>query len=430
MSFVKVCLLAMVIQALVRASTADLQSLGERGNCNHYYNPTLKVDQQITPVASPVCRGFDTALSDLFGLGSGVSGNVAAVSQAVERMNDITKVAAAAAKSFGVFGAAFGFAASLTSPSPDDILEKVNDAFAEITSEMNHRFQQLKEYVDQRVINSDVEDLNRDYRALATQWTNCLTDRRLLQCQRQVLRRMEAEGTAKFMLKEFKSKSKVSYPYDTKKLEASLLVFRDFASTHLYALRSSAKCLVVDDPSASAGEKAENKKDLKSTLEDIKRYGKTYNDYAVWAYGEIERNQREYHQRNIKSFHEKAHEDDYRGTWWKCLLGDVCYRVWLTLTIKPKCTTMSVDGQHSCEVFRETTHSYHEGTRDLMEVHRPEINRSVNKAAREMCESSFAGFMNDLRTFWRTELMRTADLWEEASRVADNELKSMAEASV
>ncbi|XP_032221545.2 uncharacterized protein LOC5520671 isoform X1 [Nematostella vectensis] len=283
MSFVKVCLLAVVIQALVGASTAYLQPLTQQGNCNHYYNPTLKVNQQITPVESPVCKGFNTALSDLFGLGSGTSANAAAALTAVDGIKGLTKVATAAAKSFGVFGAAFGFVASLTAPSPDDILKKVNDAFEKITAEMNHRFEQIKEYVDQQVISSDVEDLNRDYRALATQWKNCLTDRRLLQCQRQVLRRMEAEGTEKFMIKEFKSKSEVSYPYDTKKLEASLIVFRDFASTHLYALRTAADCLNVDDPSASAEEMAERKQDLRDTLEDIKEYGKMYNEYAGWA---------------------------------------------------------------------------------------------------------------------------------------------------
>ncbi|EDO48428.1 predicted protein [Nematostella vectensis] len=426
MSFVKVCLLAVVIQTLVGASTAYLQPLTWQGNCNHYYNPTLKVNQQITPVASPVCKGFDTALSDSFGLGSATSANAAAVSAAVDGIKGLTKVATAAAKSFGVFGAAFGFVASLTAPSPDDILEKVNDAFEEITNEMNHRFEQMKDYVDQRVIQLYVDGLNSEYRAHATQWKNCLTDRRLLQCQRQVLRDMEADGVEKFMSKEFHSKSKVSYPYDTKKLEASLIVFRDFASTYLYALRTSANCLNVDDPLASAEEKAERKQDFRSTLQDIETYGKMYHDYAVWAKEEIKQNQREYHENNIKSFKETAHEKENSEWFGSSCPFIYCKSVWLTLTIQPKCTTMSVDGQHSCKVTRETSR-YDEATRDYMnKKHKAELQNSVNAAAKQMCESSYDNFMKDLETYWCTELMNTANLWKQASEAAAVELRIMA----
>ncbi|XP_048576234.1 uncharacterized protein LOC116603895 [Nematostella vectensis] len=237
---------------------------------------------------------------------------------------------------------------------------------------------------------------------------------------------MEAEGTEKYILKDFKSESEQSYQETTKKLEASLIVFRNFASTHLYALRTAANCLNVDDPSASAEEKAERKQDLRDTLEDIKRYGKMYHEYAGQAYMEIKQKQREYHQNSIKSFHDEAQEKSKSEWFGNSCSFMYCYKVWLTLTIHPKCTTMSVDGQHSCMVTRETSR-YDKATRGFMYKNfKSELQNSVRAAAKQICKSSLVNFMKDLETYWQTELVNTAGLWKQASEVAAAELKSMA----
>ncbi|XP_065652414.1 uncharacterized protein LOC136079806 [Hydra vulgaris] len=57
----------------------------------------------------------------------------------------------------GMFGFAFGILNDITTPSPDDIMEATNTAIKKLTNEINDKFTDMKDYVDNSIL-----DLKRD----------------------------------------------------------------------------------------------------------------------------------------------------------------------------------------------------------------------------------------------------------------------------
>ena len=63
-----------------------------------------------------------------------------------------------------MYGVAFSILSDLGKPSMDDVMKSVNTAIDDLARDMNQRLDQMRGYVDTRVINSEKNLLNDKYR--------------------------------------------------------------------------------------------------------------------------------------------------------------------------------------------------------------------------------------------------------------------------
>ena len=235
------------------------------GNCKYTgYIPGGGIPN-IQPIKAPEAKLPGNALAEIAGVGEKGTKIAETALKIGEAFAKSGSAFAAAAPGVGaalsVFGAGFGFLSDELKPKPEDILKAVNKAFKELTNAINDRLEQMKGYVDQKIIDLKKELVNQEYTTLFESFTGCidgpgLTKKKVNNCVINIEKRIKA-SRGKFMparreMKDWNPGSKNPHsryyfekhpskapPYvRVKEMEAVMLTFRDFANLHLLVLSS------------------------------------------------------------------------------------------------------------------------------------------------------------------------------------------------
>ena len=235
------------------------------GNCKYSgYIPGGGIPN-IKPITAPVAKLPGNALAEIAGVGEKGTKMAETALKVGEAFAKSGSALAAAAPGVGaalaVVGTGFGFLSDEFKVKPEDILKAVNKAFKELTDAINDRLEQMKGYIDQKIINLKKELVNQEYTTLFESFTGCidgpgLTKKKVNDCVMRVEKRIKA-SRGKFMparenMKQWNPSSKVPHsryyfekhpskapPYvRVKEMEAVMLTFRDFANLHLLVLSS------------------------------------------------------------------------------------------------------------------------------------------------------------------------------------------------
>ena len=384
----------------------------------------------IEPVATPVAKGFTSALGSVAGVigqaaGAGRAATaLAAVASSIEKVAKVAKNLSAA---FGVFAAAFSIVSSFTKPTPNDILDKVNVAFAQITKDINNRLTSMEGYADGRVIELEQKLIQNEFASMRRYLTSCIretTEPEVRTCQRLANKKIYA-GLHKFqnMRDKFLAGSQNLDSYQIRSLEATLITFRDYASLHLFSLQVMVNSYRDDPPS----EERTNR--LKLYLEDLKSFGTKYRDYAYWAYDQIYKGQ-------IK---DNLGRGDYAepekvGEVWEGWPGAHTYnQQYFVAKCNPgdkqadinKCKVRRLvryDGKQPSSMkrvpivcqFSRYSRYQRADTRCLNKA----LLETGKKEMKKICDNYLAALEQDLKTYWKKELLDPADLWKEVSEKA------------
>ena len=168
------------------------------------------------------------------------------------------KLAPKLASSLGIFGAFLGFVAFGTNQTAGEMMKEVEKAIDKLASEVDRRLLGMKDYVDHTVIQSMQQLTKNRFKFFPRAWANCLSKRnkrRIEECQQ------TTEWMLSSVLNEFAMyfEEMDNYPVPTidqqisnyvinnpeqvpsktvvKKLEASLGIFREYATHHLLVLQ-------------------------------------------------------------------------------------------------------------------------------------------------------------------------------------------------
>eukprot|EP00111_Clytia_hemisphaerica_P018510 TCONS_00054783-protein len=220
---------------------------------------------------------------------AGTQGNEL-IMKGLSKLGKLAKIAPKLGTALGIFGIGLGIVQAFTDPSPQDILDKANEAIRKLTDEVNHRLDEMKGYVDHKTINLEKDLAGREYKSLFKMWGNCLketTKKKVDECQEDAAKDIMA-ARPKFAL--FSSKVHANQKlstFDVKRLEAALLLFRDYVVLCLASL-SALTATYADSPSHKL---------------DFSRYAKDLNNEIKWSALYV---------RNAVSMIEKMHTDgDY-----------------------------------------------------------------------------------------------------------------------
>lgn len=231
------------------------------GNCKYTgYIPGGGIPN-IQPITAPVAKLPGNALAEIAGVGekgTKVAETALKVGEAFAKAGSSFAAAApGVGAALAVFGAGFGFLSDELKPKPEDILKAVNKAFKELTTAINDRLEQMKGYVDKKIINLKKELVNQEYTTLFESFTGCidgpgLTKKKVDDCVMGIEMKIKVSRgnfmPAKDKMKQWNPSSKqhTRYYFDNhpskapsyvrvKEMEAVLLTFRDFANLHCWS---------------------------------------------------------------------------------------------------------------------------------------------------------------------------------------------------
>ena len=242
----------------------------------------------VSKIEAPVATLQASALSKIASLTSKTAGLSMHSINALKAFGDIfSKIAPKLASSLGVFGAVMGFVTEFTKPTPADIIKATNKAISKLTNEVNTRLDEMKGYVDHKILLLEKELINREYKTLFNMWGNCIgeLDADLVrECQKDALKQLRA-SSPKFLLKADQrnvwTTSNRPAVNDVKRIEVGLLSFRDYAVLDLMQLETISD--TYKDVSTELGKKYYIKF-LKELVTDSKKFI----DYAKFGYKWIE----------------------------------------------------------------------------------------------------------------------------------------------
>ena len=220
-------------------------------------------EPNIDHIQSKAAKIQESALQSIVGKFNDGAGVTAATLGIMNSAGKLIESSPHIAAALGAISVAMGL--SVSSPSPQDILDKANEAVATLTSDVNNRLDKMKDYVDYRVIQLEKDLMARKYKTFFYEWIHCAEERtteNAQKCQQNVERKLKSarfefeilhEEMSAFdpnsdfrylfthqFLEEHASQYKSPSHYEVKRLEAALIPFRNFASLHLMVLQTLA----------------------------------------------------------------------------------------------------------------------------------------------------------------------------------------------
>eukprot|EP00111_Clytia_hemisphaerica_P020540 TCONS_00060515-protein len=188
----------------------------------------------VQKIIAPVAKMEQDVLSGLTAnLGTLVDAvdNGGMILQGIETIQKVSKFASKLSGALGAFGIGLAVLDAFTSPSPQDILDQANKAIEKLTDEVNERLDEMKGYVDQKTIHLEKDLISREYKSLFKMWGNCLkevSEIEVNECQEDAVKDIMA-ARPKFALFSNQVQANKELPvYDTKRIETSLITFRDY----------------------------------------------------------------------------------------------------------------------------------------------------------------------------------------------------------
>jgi len=178
------------------------------------------------PQAKLAAKGIGNVLAGISNeaaIGSAVANAVGAFVEAY------AKSAPQLGAALGLFSAAFGGGGT----GPDDILNAVNTAIADLTMEINQAMDSMMGYVDTRVINSEKEMMENQFKAQHRRWTFCLkeeTTALATACQTDAAKRLVEDRPMYAIYEDTVTAGKEFDSFQRRKMEANLVLFRNYAN--------------------------------------------------------------------------------------------------------------------------------------------------------------------------------------------------------
>ena len=250
------------------------------------YQPGRK-EVTILTVTAPTAEVQKTVLSAIFThaqtddfIGTvGLSAEV--VSLAGELATKFASTASKLAPCLGIFSGAMSMFMSDMTPTPDDILKATNKAIEKLAEQVNDRLEEMRVYVDERVIDLEKDLVERRYKFHFTYWAECIkanTKERVNNCQAEAYRLMSASlgEIALFYDKMDSTGSLVGLSNDdVRRIEVNLISFRDYVQLSVMVLKTLAESYKTD---------ASTREMYETELVDKTAF---YDRYATAAYNAI-----------------------------------------------------------------------------------------------------------------------------------------------
>jgi len=179
-------------------------------------------------------------------------GKVAAVAMhAMKFSASMMKNFPALGPALGVFSAVSGMLGN-GEPSPQDILDKVNDAIEDLTNEVNKKMAEMTNYVDSSIAKAEKDLITAEYKSAFRLWASCIkepTEAKGNTCQRDSLRHITSVRP-KFAKNANLLKSKDVSMKQVRTWEAYMLPFRDYANLVVMQLSAMTQYYCLERPKA------------------------------------------------------------------------------------------------------------------------------------------------------------------------------------
>ncbi|XP_066935531.1 uncharacterized protein [Clytia hemisphaerica] len=189
------------------------------------------------------------------------------------------KTASKMAPWLGALSGALGFIGK--APSAQDAVDAVNVAFKKFAQEITKRMNEMKGYVDDRIMQTESEWVRRQYHALLNGWADCVViyhkESEVNECQRRAFLSIRRDRSH-FML--FKGKS--PNHQELKRLEFQFVTIREYSFLTLLVLRS-----LIDSLKAEKGKMKDYVRILKLGMvipEELADYAKFINNQILDFY--------------------------------------------------------------------------------------------------------------------------------------------------
>lgn len=372
----------------------------------------------VQKIKAPVATLQKTLLGAIAKTGGNV-GNAGKIVGVMSKFSDVFKSASKMAPWMGALGAVFGFVGADDKPSAQDAVDATNKAIEQLTKEVNVRLEQMKGYVDQRVLDSESNWITRAYQSLSNHWTECIfykTAHDVNKCLQRAFERLRAERVH-FLLHQGKNTLTRD---EIKKLEVTFLTFRDYAMLNFLQLKSLADSF-----------KAEEGKNAKDYYEGYLRLtvtvAKQLADYAKFV------------NNAIMSFYDKQIKTSCAASF-KC--GGITKRIGASWPSKRHVSShrdcyckMRPDARsdqwcvHYVEVrvdYILDTSQYKEYQLRVYTLDAATIKRS-KQILFPLAHTYWKTTSEVVRTYWYENVMKLVPLWEEIGNQAERELKVLKE---
>jgi hypothetical protein len=252
-------LIAMISASYAKVAYVATEKVG--GTCEYDGYKPGGGEPILTPITPTLAKTPTSALAKIVGVAGakipGIAGKGAALAMHGQKLLGLFSAAAKLGPALGVFGAAMGVFDSLNKVSPAQIIGAVNTAITKLTKDMNDRLSKMKGYVDAKVLGLEKELVTKEYRTMFTLWSNCASETSVAKvdtCMLDAIRLINSGGP-KFY--KFSSVSQFPVPpkglkrtrkyltdnpskapayYEVKRLEISVMGFRDYVTLRLMAL--------------------------------------------------------------------------------------------------------------------------------------------------------------------------------------------------
>ncbi|EDO32583.1 predicted protein [Nematostella vectensis] len=420
--------------ALIVLSALTRDTAGRKFDVRRYDTGTCKYKgykpgggvPDIQPIQSPVCKGFTNSLGFVSGIIDKTAGAGRALSQVARLAESAAKVGKVLSAGLGVFASAFDIDSSLSKPTSDDTLKRVGKAFEKLTEDVYNKLRKMRGYVDCSVLKLEKQTVKNEFATLKRYLGNCLqetTEPSVRKCLQNSVMDIDAAWPKFEKLKcHFNKNLKDISMNNIKTLEAGLIPFRDFASLHLFALQ-----LLINYYNNDPDTKEKNNR-LKLYMNMLNERGMFYSKYARWAYERIYHGQVERHYNGGVLRDEYIMDKNvyklYEGGFWLIVGANTEKQI----SVKPNCAN---GDEHA--PMNTCKYKYHMRVDGKVLDRYPDRMAPVSSSdsalryfakedAHHTCTRYLGSLKHDVATYWKTELISLADLWEKMAEKAKNEL--------
>jgi len=195
--------------------------------------------QKITPQTAEMEAAMFGGLQSNMGKIVASAGGSEVLMKGLGSIKKLASIAPKLGNALGLFGIGLGIVQAFVDPSPQDILDKANEAIAKLANEMDDRLEEMKGYVDQKTMNIEKDLIDREYKSLFKLWGNCIKEVRKAQvdeCQEDAVKDIIASRPKFAIFGDRIINNKELSDYDIKRLELSLITFRDWVAMTLGSL--------------------------------------------------------------------------------------------------------------------------------------------------------------------------------------------------
>ena len=341
------------------------------------------------------------------------------------------KLAPKLASSLGIFGAFLGFVAFGANPTAGEMMKEVEKAIDKLASEVDRRLLGMQDYVDHAVIQSMQRLTNNRFKTFPRAWARCLNNRnkrRIEECEQ------DTEWLLSSALNEFaiyfdemdqypvpaidqqisnyviNNPEQVPSKTVVKELEASLAIFREYATLHLLVLQTLLNRYEEDDSSCGRFEYRKYTKILGSSA--VK-----YEKYALWAYKWIFI--RQYAENVVQpGYHARVSfkitkENDVKHVGH----GQFQYSS-LSGQSKIRCTMMLNDNECRLDGTLDFKGSDTFVMDDFVQLYKVGLQHLSDFKAKQLCQTYMNQLKKDMENDWSAQLLKSVTVWKETGEKA------------